>query len=188
MKNLYFLQNDEKFFELLKSKEENLPEDSVLPLLDKILKENKIYLKNNFFLESYLLSNNDCEFLNIHFVQLFNKTVYLNEKEAMLKYLLINNYDKKFLCNMIFKEIKNEYPNHSSTEVENYKWFLCDTLHTIGLKEFENQYIELLLDKSLGESREMLIPLLKKIKCKQRNEVFNKLKETDTYFNDYKFF
>lgn len=188
MKNLNFLQDNEDFLKLLQEKEKTWDENSILPVLNKILKDNGIFLKSLFFLESYLSTNKECEFLNTYFLELFHKAIHFNEKISMLDCLLINNYDKELLCIIIFEEIKKEYTNYSYDEVEHYRWQLCEILYRIGLKKYENKYIELLKDCSLGESRQMLIYLLKKIKAKQRKDVFKELKKSDPFFNDYKYF
>lgn len=188
MRDFNFMQEDEKFLELLKSRENNAGKESILPLLEKVLYDNGIHLKSSFFLESYLSNTENCAFLNVYFLELFNKAVYLNEKLSMLKDLLLNHYDKDNLCNIIFCELKKDYSNYSDTEVDDYKWNLCEILYNIGLKKYEDKYIEFLMDLSLRDSREMLVQLLKKIKTKERDRVFKKLKESDPYFKNYKFF
>lgn len=188
MKNLNFLRDDKNFLDFLKHKEKEWGEYSVLPKLNKILENYSIHLPNIFFLKNYLETSENTDFLNPYFLTLFNEAVYLNERESFLYDLVINKYDKEKLCHIVFNELKKNYDGYSDEEIESYKWSLCDILYTIGEKKYEKEYIDFLLDSSLAGARDMLIQLLKKIKCKNRNEIFDYLKSTDKYYKDYKFF
>lgn len=128
MHDLNFLYNDD-FVSFLKENG-NIDEFSIIPELEKTLVKHNIILKDVFFLKGYLCEHKKPE-INSDLVQIFNKAIHLNEKSALLEYLVINDYDKNVLEEMIDLELKQNFINYSQEDIECYKYDLNEYLRQL---------------------------------------------------------
>lgn len=130
MKNLNFLYDNEDFLSDLRINRERLGKDSVIPEIDIALQKHHIMIKDVFFLKSYLMENK-CPDLNQELIRIFYKATYLDDKAGLLEYLLLNNYDKNSLRQMINLELSKDYCEHPSNVIELYKFDLKEILRQL---------------------------------------------------------
>ncbi len=144
---------DKQLLKLLEQKRKNAYADpqSIFRKYDCFLEENGVYHSFNekLFFDSIKNKGNLCEFtLSIYF-----EATYDNEKEFLLNCLLHMGYDRNSLVELVLDLFKKEKQNK-------YLWHYADFLYSLKNYEYLDDYIKLIMDKSYGSSREMLILLV----------------------------
>ncbi|MPM75988.1 hypothetical protein SDC9_122983 [bioreactor metagenome] len=110
-----------------------------------------------------------------------------NTIPILLKYLHLlqgNNYTDAILRLLAVKGFNEatenllEVYNDKNSKID--KWVVGDTLYSIQDKRFEDKYIEIVSDKGNGDSRQMIVILLGKLRCEKAiPTLINLLKDDD---------
>lgn len=144
---------DKQLLKLLKEKRKNVYADpqSILKKYDEFLEKNGVYHSFNqkLFFDSLKGKNNLCEFT----LSMFFEATYDNEKELLLYCLLYMGYDHNSLVELVLDIFKKQKQN-------DYLWHYADFLYSLKNYEYLKDYIKLIMNKSYGTSREMLILLV----------------------------
>lgn len=144
---------DKQLLKLLEQKRKNVYADpqSILKKFDQFLEENGVYhsFNENMFFDSIKNKCNLCEFTK----SMYFEATYDNEKEFLLNCLLHMGYDRNSLVELVLDVFEKQKYNK-------YLWQYADFLYLLKNYEYLDDYIKLIMDKSYGTSREMLILLV----------------------------
>lgn len=144
---------DKQLLKLLKQKRKNAYADpqSILRKYDEFLEKNGVYHSFNeeLFLNSIKNKGNLCEFT----ISIYFEATYDNEKDFLLNCLLHMGYDRNSLVELVLDIFKRQKQNE-------YLWHYADFLYLLKNYKYLDDYIKLIMDKSYGTSREMLILLV----------------------------
>ncbi len=144
---------DRQLMNILRLKRQNAYDNpnSVLKEFDAFLEINGIYhsFNDNLFVKQIAKRKELCDFT----LQLYSKAKLDNERELLLYCLFHMGYSKNILAKMVLDIFKHEKDNA-------YLWHYADLLYFLKEYAFLNDYIKLIMDKSYGASREMLILLV----------------------------
>lgn len=161
---------DKQLLKLLKQKRKNAYMDpqSILRKFDKFLEDNGVYHSFNeeTFFNSLKSKVHLCEFT----LSIFFEATYDNEKEFLLYCLLHMGYKHDSLVELVLDVFEKQKHNE-------YLWHYADYLYSLKNYEYMDDYIKLIMDKSYGTSREMLILLVGESK---QNKVIPYLKKLST--------
>lgn len=142
---------DKQLLKLLKQKRKDIYADpqSVLKQFDAFLDENGIYhsLDQNAFFHSIKGKEHLCEYT----LSLFHEATYDNEKDFLLDCLLHMGYNRDRLA---------EFALNLFEERSDYLWHYADFLYSLKNYQYMDDYLRIIMDKSYGTAREMLILLV----------------------------
>ena len=144
---------DRKLLKLLKRKRQNAYNNpnSILKEFDTFLESKVIYRSFN---ESLFIKQikNKKELWDYTLIEYYKATLD-NEREFLLYCLFHMGYDKCVLAKMVLDIFQSEKENI-------YLWHYADLLYSLKVYSFMNDYINLIKNKSYGQSREMLVLLI----------------------------
>lgn len=144
---------DKKILEILRSKKKNAYDNpcSILKEFDDYLECNGIYrsFNENRFFKQVKNKKNLIDFS----LSLYSRATLDNERELLLYCLFHMGYDKSKLAKMVLDIFRFEKGN-------TYLWHYADLLYLLKVYSLMNDYLDLITDKSYGQSREMLILLI----------------------------
>lgn len=144
---------DKQLVKLLKQKRKNIYADpqSILKKYDRFLEENGIYhsLNEEMFFVSIKGQSHLCEFT----LSMYFEATYDNEKEFLLNCLLQMGYDSNSLVELVLDIFKEQKQNKNL-------WHYADFLYSLKNYKYLDEYIQIIMDKSYGTNREMLILLV----------------------------
>lgn len=159
---------EKQLLKLLAQKRKNAYDDkqSILKKYDAFLEENGVYHSFNeeLFFNSIKNKVHLCDFTLL----MFSHATYDNEKEFLLNCLLHMGYESNLLVELVLKLF--ERPNE-------YLWHYADFLYNLKNYEYLDDYLKLIMNRSYGASREMLILLVGE---SRQNKVVPYLKELST--------
>lgn len=144
---------DKKLLKLLKQKRKEIYIDpqSITLKFDRFLEENGVYHSLNQ--DSFRHSINGKKHLCKPTLEFYQEAVYDNEKLFLLDCLLHMGYDNNLLCKLALNEFTSRDHNDNL-------WGYADFLYSLKNYNFLNDYITIIMDRSYGDNREMLILLV----------------------------
>ena len=144
---------DKQLLKLLKQKRAETYKDqnSILKKFDDHLLKDGIYhsLNQELFSESIRGRADLCEYT----LSVYKEAKYDNEKKFLLECLLLMGYNRDALTEMVLRIFMTEKYNDSL-------WSYADFLYSLKNYKYLRQYLNLIMDKEYGASREMLVLLV----------------------------
>ena len=144
---------DKKLLKILQEKKENAYRnpDSILKEFDIYLESNGIYrsFNENIFFKSIANKKEHIGFT----LNMYSKATLDNEKEFLLYCLYHMGYGKNNLTDMVVNIFQSEKEN-------TYLWHYADFLYLLKDYSRLNDYISIVMDRTYGKNREMLILLI----------------------------
>lgn len=149
-------QIDKMLLKQLKQRRDEVYADprSIQKKYDEFLEAHGVYhsLNQELFFNSVKNRSDLCEgTLSTYF-----EATYDNEKLFLLDCLLHMGYNRNSLVELVLNEFNKRH--------DNYLWEYADFLYNLKNYKYMNEYLKIIMDKSYGDNRQMLILLVGKSK------------------------